>query len=139
MRKTNLIFLFLCFSVLAFAKKPRLPPSGVQGDWMIVTQIDAKGNMDDVPAGSLISFDLAAKSIRVSAGCNTLVGVWEEKKKQAVKKINLAGTKMACDPDLMKAEDLLAKNMAKVTLYKFNGSMLELYKGKKLLLVLRRA
>ena len=129
-----------CFfsSYSATATKPRLPPSGVQGTWVIVSQVDAKGNMDDLNMGSVITIDLKTNAITANLGCNNMMGNWVEKKENKIKKVALAGTKMACDADLMRLETLFGKNMAKVTSYKFNGAMLEFYNRRKLVMVLKR-
>lgn len=129
-----------CFSspYAISATKPYLPPSGVQGSWIIVSQVDAKGNMDDLKMGSILNIDLKTNAITANLGCNNMTGSWVEKKENKLKKVVLMGTKMACDADLMTLETLFSKNMAKVTSYKFNGTMLEFYSRRKLIMVLKR-
>ncbi len=138
MRKITAICLFLFFASSIFAKKPIAPVSGLQGSWTIVTQLDAKGNMDDIKVGSMVSFDLKSNRITANMGCNDLMGSWVEKKNQSVKKVLMAGTKKACEAEIMDAEAQFAKNISKITTYKLNSGMLELYKGKKLIMVLKR-
>ncbi len=138
MRKITLLCLFFLMTASVFAKKPIAPTSGLQGTWTIVTQLDAKGNMDDIKVGSMVSFDLKSNRITANMGCNDLLGNWVETKKQTVKKIMMAGTKKACEAEIMQAEAQFAKNIGKVNAYKLNSGMLELYKGKKLIMVLKR-
>jgi heat shock protein HslJ len=137
MKSILLSILFICFSVITFAKRMN-PIYMLQGDW----QIKSLGVKSAKPFKSAKnSVTITADSrISINIGCNQIGASINNIGINTISFGQGMSTKMMCSPALMAKDKLVTDILSKIDKYvtKENNTVLELYSKNKKVMVLKK-
>lgn len=136
MKRGLLILLLFTLSFDAYTqkKKTNKQPS-LNGSYTMMSH-RSEGKLKNVNlTESNLVFNSSEKSISIFVGCNRLTAQYQTQLNKKLKFTLISSTRMACPNNF---EDIFKSNLSTITNYTFKDDILNLYKGKILIMQLQR-